>query len=415
LTTASTLKAPYFRRQQPVRTQGAYAYAQTTLPRRTFLFSARSKASEPAIEHPEETVQNSISLADRSKNVEKYISAIKSSPKVEPEEAVLHALSELEYIAKRAIAIRGGKPRGAKLNIRQSSASAILSLDVDEAAAEATPTETTSVKPTPQKEDDLPSPSHISRLAQDLLRDKKVFISPAVLKAYVNLQKLLAWPRAIPEALYLYATKPIPELGSSPPKLKPVNQKSYKQAIPADVAETALDAAIAAKDMPLAMTVIDLTYCAPAWKAYKWLTKFGPPATLVAITPFVLYLIASEISLYSGYLSPTLFKWYAFAGLCTYVGGTGILGWVALTTYNHHHLRVVWRPGMSLLDRWMREDERAALDKLAVAWGFKETWKMGDEVGEDWEGLRQTCFLRNMWLDKPDLMPGMNPPTTDEM
>jgi hypothetical protein len=57
----------------------------------------------------------------------------------------------------------------------------------------------------------------------------------------------------------------------------------------------------------------------------------------------------------------------------------------------------------------MREDERAALDRIACAWGFKEIWKRGDEEGDEWEGLRQWVLLRGMVLDKPDLMHGMNP------
>ena len=86
----------------------------------------------------------------------------------------------------------------------------------------------------------------------------------------------------------------------------------------------------------------------------------------------------------------------------------GRWGFVAMTTANDHHDRVVWRPGVPLFERWLREDERAALDRIAGAWGFKESWKRGDEEGEEWEGLREWCLLRGMVLDKPDLMPGMN-------
>jgi hypothetical protein len=135
----------------------------------------------------------------------------------------------------------------------------------------------------------------------------------------------------------------------------------------------------------------------------------GVPTLLASITPLALYMIASELSVYSGYIDPWTFKLYAFAGMSTYVMCTGTLGFVALTTYNDHHDRVVWRPGVPLLDRYLREDERAALDRIACAWGFKELWKRGDEEGEEWEGLRQWVLLRGMVLDKPDLMPGMNP------
>jgi hypothetical protein len=139
------------------------------------------------------------------------------------------------------------------------------------------------------------------------------------------------------------------------------------------------------------------------------ITKLGLPSVLAGITPFAIYMIAQELSVYSGYIDPWTFKLYAFAGISTYVMCTGTLGFVALTTYNDHHDRVVWRPGVPLLDRYMREDERAALDRIACAWGFKEEWRRGEEEGDDWEGLRQWILLRGMVLDKPDLMPGMNP------
>jgi hypothetical protein len=266
-----------------------------------------------------------------------------------------------------------------------------------------------STKASPQNSvSSLPSPDVLSELALDLVRHEKVFISPAVLSACIELQTLLNRPRHIPEALHLYANKPIPILDSSPPKFKRRSPKNYKNAVPRAVADKALDAAIAAKDIGLALRVIDETYTAPAWIRYKILTKVGIPGSAVLVTPLGLYMIAQEISVYSGYLDPMFFKWYAFAGLMTYVFGTGTLGFVALTTYNHHFDRIVWRPGTPLFERWLREDERAALDRIAGAWGFKEAWKRGDETGPEWEGLRKWCALKSMVLDKTDLMPGMN-------
>ncbi|KAJ8107023.1 hypothetical protein OPT61_g9148 [Boeremia exigua] len=126
-------------------------------------------------------------------------------------------------------------------------------------------------------------------------------------------------------------------------------------------------------------------------------------------------MIAQELSVYSGYIDPAIFKLYAFAGISTYVLCTGTLGFVALTTYNDDHDRVVWRPGVPLLDRYIRADERAALDRIACAWGFKELWKRGDEDGEEWEGLRQLLsiasvhdYVEMVWMTR---MP-MNASTT---
>lgn len=359
---------------------------------------------EPEIENPNETFDDSISLNNKLKQVERHIEAIYNAPRVEPEEASLQALSALISIAKQSISIRSGHSQAAKLNLRQSSAGAILSLDNDEP-----PKLSKSSKFSSVKLNNLPSPAYLSQLASDLVKHEKVFISVGLLSKFVDLQRLLGRPRAIPEIFHLYAHKPVPRLGSSPPKYSTPSPKGHKQAIPADIAEKALSAAIAAKDLPLALRVLDTTYCAPAWRNYKILTKIVPPAIVASLTPLALYMIAQEFSVYSGYIEPWRFKMYSFAGLMTYVGCTSTLGYVALTTANDHHDRVVWRPGMPLTERWLREDERAALDRIACAWGFKELWKRGDEDGEEWEGLRQWILLRGMILDKPDLMPGMNP------
>ncbi|KAH8727670.1 hypothetical protein GQ44DRAFT_703613 [Phaeosphaeriaceae sp. PMI808] len=271
------------------------------------------------------------------------IKAIYDSPKIEKENVILHVLDELEHVARQAIAIRARQPLPAKAPIRQSSAGAILSGLGGEEKVESTNRKT---KPKPLGLDALPSPAFISQLAEQLIKHEKVFISPNVLGLYIHLQRLLANPLAIPEALYLYAHKPVP---------------------------------------------------------------LGLPSTIAAIMPLAIYMIAQELSVYSNFIDPFLFKMYAFAGISTYVLCTGTLGFVALTTHNDHHDRVVWRPGMPLYDRYIREDERAALDRIALAWGFKETWRRGDEEGDDWEGLRQWILLQGMILDKPDLMHGMNP------
>lgn len=401
--TSSTLKTPSLRRQ-PARQNAPFTAAPTL----QFLTRRSREPVEPEIERPGSEV--TVPIDEQLRQTEAHIAEICNSPKVLPEEATLRVIYELDNIARRAIALRAGNTRNkVKLNLRQSSASAILNLDGDEAPAS---------KPAPKKQDtakDLPSPAHLSQLAENLLKHPNVFISPTILSAYVNLQTLLRHPRSIPEIFHLYAHKPIPEEGSSPPKFTTPKPWGPRQAIPAAVAEKALDAAIAAKDMPGALAVIDTSYRAPAFKVHKTLTKVLPPFTLAAMMPLPLYKLAEEISLYHGYLDPVKFKMYAFMGFMTYFTCTGTLGYVAFTTANEHHERVVWQPGTRLTERWVREEERAALDKIAVAWGFKETWKRGDEEGEEWEGLRQWCLLRGLWLDKPDLLPGMNPPLSNEM
>ncbi|KAF7576808.1 hypothetical protein PtrM4_010480 [Pyrenophora tritici-repentis] len=395
----SSLKAPSIRRQ----TVRSPAIAPQTSVR--IITTTAPKAAE--VEHGDdggaETSDRVAALKKKLAEVEAQIKHICNSPKVEPEVTVLEALEGIDYVAKYAIAIRSRQPLRQKATIRQSSASTILSglsSGGHVKTEQKTRTQTLGL-------DALPSPPYLSNLARGLITHEKVFVSPNILGLYIHLQRLLARPKTIPEALYLYANKPIPIAGSSPPKFSQPSPKSAKQAIPADLADEALTAAIDAKDINLALAVVDQTYRAPAWRRHRMITKMGFPAVLASLTPLALYMIAQELSVYSGFIDPWTFKLYAFAGMSTYVMCTGTLGFVALTTYNDHHDRVVWRPGVPLLDRYIREDERAALDRIACAWGFKEVWRRGDEEGEDWEGLRQLVLLRGMVLDKPDLMPGL--------
>ncbi|KAF2447940.1 hypothetical protein P171DRAFT_235059 [Karstenula rhodostoma CBS 690.94] len=398
LAAASTFKPPALRRQT--------AKQHAILPRAP-MRSAATVRTPPAqasgAENHQQWAERVAVLKKKLAEVERHIAWINSSNKVEPESATLAALEALEAIARQAIAIRSGKPPPPKIEIKQSSAGAILSMGREDDAPVAQPP--TSRAPSLNE---LPSPQYISRLAMDLLKHPNVFISSEILGAYIRLQRLIGCPRAIPEILYLYANKPVPQLGSSPPKFSKPSPKAVKQAIPVDLAQQALGAAIEAKDMPLALDIVEVTYCTPAWRRHRMLTKMGLPGVIAAITPLAIYMLAQEASVYSGYIEPRTFKLYAFAGISTYVLCTGTLGFVALTTHNDHHTRVVWRPGTPLLDRYMREDERAALDRIACAWGFKEEWRRGDEEGEEWEGLREWVSLRGMVLDKPDLMPGMN-------
>ncbi|KAJ4367542.1 hypothetical protein N0V83_007125 [Neocucurbitaria cava] len=400
---ASTFKATSTPRQ-PARTHGI----APRIPTRSITTTPR-KAQDVEIRDDEglQTTERIAELKAELAEVEDQIRAIYNSPKVENEAVVLKALDGLERIAQKAIAIRSRQPPPTRTPIRQSSAGAILSgLGSEENVSTQRRTRTKQLGL-----DALPSPSYLSKLAEGLIKHEKVFVSPNVLAVYIHLQRLLARPKTIPEALYLYANKPVPVDGSSPPKFSHPSPKSAKQAIPADLADEALTAAIDAKDLSLALDVVDQTYRTPAWRRHRMFTKMGLPAALAGVAPLGIYMIAQELSVYSGYIDPWTFKLYAFMGLSTYVACTGTLGFVALTTYNDTHDRVVWRPGVPLLDRYLREDERAALDRIACAWGFKELWRRGDEEGEEWEGLRQWVLLRGMVLDKSDLMPGMNAST----
>ncbi|KAF1970248.1 hypothetical protein BU23DRAFT_570845 [Bimuria novae-zelandiae CBS 107.79] len=400
LAAASAFRAPALRRQSAKQ----HAIAPR-LPVRSAATARKLREQPAGVDNTQQWAERAAAVNRSMAHVERHMAWLKSSNKVEPEAATLEALEGLERIAHEAISIRSGKPPPRKMEIKQSSAGAILSMGREEEEAPVVQPTTTTRAPSINE---LPSPRYISQLAMDLLKHPTIFISPQILGAYIRLQRLVGCPRTIPQILHLYANKPVPELGSSPPKFTNPSPKAAKQAIPADLAEEALGAAIEAKDMPLALDIIDVSYCAPAWRRHRIITKLGVPGFLATLTPLAIYIIAQEASVYSGYIDPTLFKTYTFLGVSTYVLCTGTLGFVALTTHNDHHTRVVWQPGTALLDRYLREDERAALDRIACAWGFKEEWRRGDEEGEEWEGLREWVSLRGMVLDKPDLMPGMN-------
>lgn len=97
----------------------------------------------------------------------------------------------------------------------------------------------------------------------------------------------------------------------------------------------------------------------------------------------------------------------AFVGITAYVGLTAMIGVVAVATANDQMDRITWGQGIPLRERWMREEERAAIDKIAGVWGFREVWRRGEEEGEDWDALREWVGNRGMMLDRVELMEGM--------
>lgn len=250
----------------------------------------------------------------------------------------------------------------------------------------------------------------LSNLAYRLVKQPTVFITPAILEIYVKIQCVLLRPSTFPEIFDLYATKPAPVQSTSPDV--PITYKSQDPfaiaaAVPVDTADSALSAAIAVRDLPLALSIISTTYQTSAFRRSKVFRKALPPAIGAGMAPVAAYMIASQLSLYQTALDPQSFTTIAFAGMFTYVMAVGTIGTVALTTANDQMERVTWAIGMPLRERWIREEERAAVDRVAMAWGFREKWRRGEEEGEEWEALREWIGLRGMVLDKIGLMEGM--------
>ncbi|KIX04644.1 uncharacterized protein Z518_05514 [Rhinocladiella mackenziei CBS 650.93] len=263
----------------------------------------------------------------------------------------------------------------------------------------------------PDKEMSIPfrekAAGMISELVYTLVQHPKVFISNDVLSMYVRIQCLLGKPEYLPEIFDLFATKKIPNQTAQPVTYSDPWPKLPKYAIPFDLAEAALEAAILKKNLPLALAIIDTTVAAPAFRANKVLRRASIPFLFVTGTPAAAYAGADWVARWQTTMDMEMSKYTAIAGALAYIGTLTTIGFVAITTTNDQMQRVVWRPGTPLTSRWTREEERAFLDRLALAWGYKEKYRWGEEHGQDWQTLKDECGLRSMILDKTDLMEGM--------
>ncbi len=129
--------------------------------------------------------------------------------------------------------------------------------------------------------------------------------------------------------------------------------------------------------------------------------------TGLALAPAAAYSLSSQLAAHQSTMDVSLARGVAFAGILAYVGFTATIGIVAITTANDQMDRVTWAQGMPLRERWLREEERAAIDRVAGAWGFRDVSRRGEEEGEEWEGFKEWVGLRGMVLDSVELMEGM--------
>ncbi|OBT58795.1 hypothetical protein VE04_01149 [Pseudogymnoascus sp. 24MN13] len=247
----------------------------------------------------------------------------------------------------------------------------------------------------------------LSELALSVLQHPPIFITPSILRRYVKLQSTLKRPETLPTAFHLYSTKPAPVDGSSPVKYKKVNPNKSANSIEAKMADLALQTAIESKDLVTAMDIVDTTYNTKAFRRTRFIRRALLPVTGLALAPAAAYAVATQLSLYQTTMDPTVATNVAFVGILGYIGFTTVVGVVAVTTANDQMERITWATGMPLRERWIREDERAAIDKIAGAWGFRQVWRRGEEEGEEWEALREWVARRGMVLDRSELMEGM--------
>ncbi|KAI1753955.1 hypothetical protein F4782DRAFT_494592 [Xylaria castorea] len=247
----------------------------------------------------------------------------------------------------------------------------------------------------------------ISKTAYEIMAYPPVFITPELLKQYVQVQAKLGRPETLPKVFQLYASKPSPKEGSHPVTYIEQDPNRAANAIESEVVDMALDTAIAAKNLDAAVGIIENSYGTTAFVRSKLLRHGLLPLGALAATPVAAYVVASNFSGLQQAMDSATATGVAFAGILAYVGFTASIGFVALTTANDQMKRVSWTPGMALRKRWIREEERAALDKIACAWGFQEQWRQGEEEGADWDALREYIGQKGMMLDRTELMDGM--------
>ncbi|OCK80662.1 hypothetical protein K432DRAFT_297195 [Lepidopterella palustris CBS 459.81] len=315
------------------------------------------------------------------------VQAILKSTAIPTEETTLSALRACESAA-HLLTDLNQRPNNASSSLSTNPTSAVLGLHP--------PPDTTTAQT-----------DYLSSLAYSLLKHPPVYITPSILSAYITTQSILHRPATFPEAFSLYARKPIPKPSTSPIQYRTQSTTAVTAAIPSPIAAAALSAAIAARSLPLALSVIETSYRAPAFRRAKLLRKALPPLVGATLAPVAAYTLASQLSMYQNTMDGSTATMIAFAGILTYVSATATIGVVAVTTANDQMERVTWATGMPLRERWLREEERAAIDRVAGAWGFKELWKRGEEEGEDWEFLREWIGVRGMVLDKTELLEGM--------
>ncbi|RDA95958.1 hypothetical protein CP533_5838 [Ophiocordyceps camponoti-saundersi (nom. inval.)] len=255
----------------------------------------------------------------------------------------------------------------------------------------------------------LEASNAVSYAAYTMITNPKIEMHADVLALYVQIHNLLGRPESLPSVLRLYATKPKPVAKDGEIQFVPQNPNSPSKAIEIGVADLALGAAIEAKHLDSALGIIEATVCTKAFRRQQILKHATTPAIALATLPFSIYALSTAYALYC---QNTMDVVTATAICCTGITGyflsVGSLGMIAKLSHKEQMRRVTWTPGTPLRYRWLREKERAALDAVACAWGFKEEFRHGEETGADWEGLKEYMGYRQMLLDRVEFMKGMS-------
>lgn len=248
----------------------------------------------------------------------------------------------------------------------------------------------------------------ISYSAYTIINHPNVEMTPEFLELYVVIQATLGRPESLPTVLSLFASKPKPVVKNGEIQYIAQNPNKAVKAVEEDVANMALQTAIDARNLDSALGIVEASFALPAFKRQKLLKHSTAPALALGTLPFGIFGLASG---YAAYWQNTMdivtATGIGCAGISGYFFVVGSLGLIAKLSHKDHMKRVTWAPGTPLRYRWLREEERRALDQIALAWGFKEPWRHGEESGPEWEGLKEYMGYRQMILDRVEFMEGM--------
>ena len=315
----------------------------------------------------------------------KLVSGILRSEKIPSEETCLKVLRKYNAAAKQILAAAG------------------VQLTSDDPASNSDAI----LKAINSNDELLKAIDRIALLAFDFLKHPPAFITPAMLETYVRTQSLLQHPYPFPEVFDLYAYKDTPIPDSQPIHYRKQNPNKVSAAIPIPLANMAVDTAIRRKDMQLSLDIITTSFRTVASRRSKVLLRASPLIVGLGLTPLGAYAIASKFAKYQITVEYEAALGATFACIMAYVVTTSSLGLIAIATYNDQMERVTWQDGTPLRHRWLREEERAAVDRIALAFGYKDKSRRGEETGKDWEMLKEWAGMRSMIVDRVSLMEGM--------
>ncbi|KAF4549411.1 Hypothetical protein D9617_21g096320 [Elsinoe fawcettii] len=335
---------------------------------RTFL-TTKKQSTEPLPAVPEDVAEQQILIRSLYQQISQEPRVTKKVPE---EKEILEVLQKFQAVADRYPSNheRSVPGQAAKGSASTATSAMLKAMNRDQPGANITPMDIL---------------NNISEKATELLELPHIFISADILKAYIKLQSHLNRPQTFPAIFDLYRNKPSPRPLDKEPYITfaAPSPNAPAVAVHPDVAETALTAAIKYHSLPLALSVIDNTYCHPSYARFKIIKSAVVPIAGTVLAPLAAYSLANQFALVQTTMDTAHATTVAMAGIMTYVAVVGSMGYIAVTTANDQMVRVTWASGMPLWERWVREEERAAVDQIAQAWGFRNRTRWGDEEGAE--------------------------------